>query len=380
MSGKYSLFTVITACALCCVLTVGVIFVCILFSVGGWDALRQAGKYASVAEIIDTSYIGDSDPESVCDAAISGMIDSLGDRWSYYMTAEEYDAYKLRVNNVYTGVGITVVQDEQMRGMSIASVYEGSPAEEAGIVAGDLLLAVDGQTLAGMSSSDAKTLIQSRNGQEMLFRLEHTDGTQSEVRLSSGEIKINPVEYEMLDNKIGYVRILNFEVGSADAASAATAELLDMGAEAVIFDVRSNPGGRVSELTDLLDYLLPEGDIFVSVNESGTESVTVSDADCIVCPMAVLVNENSYSAAELFAATLREYGYADIVGAPTTGKGRSQITISLSDGSAVHLSTNKYLTPQRVDLSEAGGLVPDHVVENSADADVQLAMATKILS
>ena len=134
--------------------------------------------------------------------------------------------------------------------------------------------------------------------------------------------------------------------------------------------MRNNPGGKLSELITLLDHILPEGDLFVGVDRSGKETVTKSDNVCVKVPMSVIVNANTYSAAEFFAAALREYDWATIVGENTTGKGRSQTTELLSDGSAVHISSNKYLTPQRVDLSEQGGLIPDQTVTPGDDPEV----------
>ena len=380
MEKKFKLSTLIAACAVCLLIGVVIPLGTALIMAGGWHNLVYAGKYAVVAEIIEDRYIGDSDPEKVCDAAVSAMISSTGDKWSYYMTAEEYESYKEYVANAYTGVGITIRQDEESGGLEIVSVSAGSPAETAGIVSGDVLTAVDGQELNGMTTAEVKSIIQSKYGSEMLFTVIHADGSRSELPVTSGEIKVQAVTHEMLDGNIGYIRIVNFEVGSADGAINAVEELTEQGAKALLFDVRSNPGGRVSELTKLLDYLLPEGDIFVSVNKAGEETVTRSDSSCVELPMAVLVNADSYSAAELFAATLSEYDWAVTVGESTTGKGRSQITISLADGSAVHISTNAYLTPDRVDLSETGGIVPDYEVANSAEADEQLETATKILS
>lgn len=380
MDKRFKLSSFILACILCVVLGAGIMFGVAVMLAGGWDQLIYAQKYAVVADIISDMYIGDSDPEELSDAAISGMIEAIDDQWSYYMTAEEYESYKEYVANAYTGVGISIVQDEETGNIEIVSVTTGSPAESAGIVAGDILVAVDGQETSGMTTSELRSLIQSSDGAEMVFTLLRADGSRDDVPITSGEIKVQAVEYEMLDGGIGYIRIVNFEAGCADGAIEAVDLLIEQGAQSLIFDVRSNPGGRVSELTELLDYLLPEGDIFVSVDKQGNETVTTSDADCIEIPMAVLVNSNSYSAAELFAATLREYDWCSTVGEATTGKARSQITISLSDGSAVHLSTNAYLTPNRVDLSETGGIVPDYEVELSSDGDSQLEKAIEILS
>ena len=165
----------------------------------------------------------------------------------------------------------------------------------------------------------------------------------------------------MLTDKIGLVTIENFDERCAEESIAAIETLLKNGAEKLIFDVRNNPGGYASELVKLLDYLLPEGDLFRTVRYDGKEHVDTSDADCLELPMAVLVNTSSYSAAEFFAAALREYEAATVVGEQTVGKGYFQSTYQLSDGSAVALSIGKYFTPKGVSLAE-NGITPDVVV------------------
>jgi len=192
---------------------------------------------------------------------------------------------------------------------------------------------------------------------------------------------VNPVSYKMLDGDIGYVAIANFDSGSGQEAIAAVDDLIEQGAKGLVFDVRNNGGGLVSELLDLLDYLLPEGDLFITADRDGEEIVKTSDSDAIEMPMSVLVNQNSYSAAEFFGAILQEYDWAEVVGESTTGKGRSQITLEMSDGRAIHISSKTYYTPNRVDLSETGGIVPDYVVEadDNSDTDLQLEKAAELL-
>jgi carboxyl-terminal processing protease len=171
----------------------------------------------------------------------------------------------------------------------------------------------------------------------------------------------------MLEGGVGYIAIYNFEAHSADDFIAAVDALVVEGAKAFLFDVRNNGGGRAAELVRMLDYLLPEGEIFVGVTARGQEEIIYSDEHAVTRPAAVLVNEHSYSAAEYFAAVLREYNYAEVVGTQTTGKNRSQVTYLLPDGGALHISTGEYLTPSRVSLTETGGLTPDVVVEMSEE-------------
>ena len=183
----------------------------------------------------------------------------------------------------------------------------------------------------------------------------------------------------MLTEDTGYVVIRNFHDGAGKETIAQVERLLEEGAQRLIFDVRDNPGGYVHEMVEALDYLLPEGPLFRSVNYNGKEDIDESDADCLEIPMAVLINGNTYSAAEFFAAALVEYDWAVSVGEPTCGKGYYQTTIELGDGSAVQLSTGAYTTPNGVNLTEAGGLKPDIPVDTAQTA-VTLADDPQVLA
>ena len=233
-----------------------------------------------------------------------------------------------------------------------------------------MILAVDGTDVSSKTLSEVQQLIRAKLDKTISFSIRGEDGRTRTVSVDCTVIHTDPVSFKMLENNVGYIQINNFESGCGDSAIKAIDQLLSDGAGALVFDVRNNPGGKLSELITLLDHILPEGDLFVGVDRSGKETVTKSDNVCVKVPMSVLVNANTYSAAEFFAAALREYDWATIVGENTTGKGRSQTTLLLSDGSAVHISSNKYLTPQRVDLSEQGGLVPDQTVTPGDDPEV----------
>ncbi len=334
-------------------------FAAALFLFHGFAGLRGAMKLSAALWIFDRDFVTDYDTESVIDGALAGAVSSLDDRWSYYMTAEEYEDYQDYSANRYQGIGVTIQKDEDTGGFRIVTVNRDSPAAQAGIAAGDLILAVDGESTEEMETIDLRTRVQEAFGRTVLLRIRHEDGGEEELSVSCEEIYSSPVTYALLAENVGYVRIANFREGSSADAIAAIEELISEGAQSLLFDVRSDPGGQLTELVALLDYLLPEGDIFIRTDKQGRETVEVSDASCVDMPMAVLVNGDSYSAAEFFAAALREYGWATVVGEPTTGKARSQVTVALADGSAVHLSKYAYLTPNRVDLYEAGGIVPD---------------------
>lgn len=365
---KVRLWAVMIACAVFFGGAWGISYARQVSRFGGSGNLAQAERYMEIMRIIDDTYIGESDSESVASASFAAMIKSLGDQWSYYMSADAYESYKLYSANEYEGIGVTILADERNGGFAVQSVTAGSPAESAGIVAGDVILAVDGEVVSGMTVADVRTLIREHIDESVLITLKTSNGTV-ELDVDCSVIYTNPVSFELLEKNVGYVRITNFESGAGTNAVAAVDNLLAQGATSLVFDVRGNPGGLLSELVTILDHLLPEGDIFVSVDKAGEESVTVSDNICVQVPMAVIVNGSTYSAAEFFAAALSEYDWATVVGEQTTGKSRSQITIELADGDAVHISSKSYLTPNRVDLGEVGGLTPDIIVSAEKDKD-----------
>jgi len=362
MKRRFSTLTLIIACVLSFLLAGLCITGIFVIKYGGMDSFPYASKFAAIYNAIDSDFVGGADMEKVSDAAYGAMIDAIDDRWSYYMTAEQYEEYKQYQNNSYTGIGVTIGKDEDSGLFRVLTVLEDSPAQEAGVNVGELMCAIDGEDLKDMTSSQIKELISGKTGKSFELKLRTDDGTERTVTIEAEVIRSNPVEYEMLDGAVGYVRIKNFESDSGDEIIAAVDDLVSQGAKGIVFDVRNNPGGLLSELLKALDHILPEGDIFVSADKEGNERVKTSDASCVKLPMTVLINENSYSAAEFFAAALSEYDWAKLVGGNTTGKARSQVTFELTDGSAIHISTNSYLTPKRVDLAETGGLVPDVAV------------------
>ena len=324
------------------------------------DSPVQA-KAAEVQEIIETYFIDDYDEDTLADGAASGMVDATGDEWSYYLSTDEVAAYEESMANAYVGVGITITEDAEAGGMRVEEVVSGGPAEEAGIRAGDLLLAVEGEDVLTLGIDGTRNLVRGEEGTRVNMHFSR-NGTEYDVSVERRSIETPVVTGELLDENIGYVKIDNFDERSAAETIAFVKDLIGQGAEALLFDVRFNPGGYADELVKVLDYLLPEGDLFRSVDYAGREEVDTSDASCVELPMAVLVNEDSYSAAEFFAAALQEYEWATIVGSQTYGKGNFQTAFYLSDGSMVNLSIGKYYTPGGKSLSETG-VTPDVVVD-----------------
>lgn len=349
-------------------------------------------KLSALESVIQRRFVADADQTKMEDAAAKAMVESLGDQWSYYISAEAYAAHKENRDNSFVGVGITIQLREDGTGFDIPLVEPDGPAQRAGILPGDVLIAVQGESAAGLTTDQLRAKVQGKEGTQVELTVLR-DNAEHTFTVTREKILVQVAEGKMLEGDIGLVTIKNFNTNCRKQTVEAVETLVDQGAKGLIFDVRNNGGGYLDELTDLLDYLLPEGTLVQMEDEKGNKSEKTSDESCLELPMAVLINGRSYSAAELFAAALEEYDWAITVGQKTSGKGYYQNTIDLPDGSAVNLSTGKYLTPNGVNLQEAGGLTPNveipvdeltdakiygHILP--AEEDIQIQEAIKALN
>lgn len=331
-------------------------------------------KLDQVEYLIKNRFIEEADMEKAEDAAATAMIDSLGDRWSYYLSAADYATHKEQVENAYVGIGITISPEENGQGFLILAVQKDSGAEAAGLLAGDIITGAESQDVRGITTAQLRDIIQGKEGTSVSLEITR-DSEVLRVQVTRMQILTEVVSYEMLENSIGLIAISNFDARCADETIAAIEALREQGAQALIFDVRNNPGGYATELVKVLDYLLPEGDLFRTLDYAGRETVDKSDASYLDMPIAVVCNEDSYSAAEFFPAAIQEYGAGTIVGMPTCGKGYFQYTYELSDGSAVGLSAGKYFTPSGKSLIGTG-IQPDVVVEVDDETRAKIAYGT----
>ena len=335
---------------------------------------RQTSKMDAVEELIAAYFVGEVEREALEDAAVEAMVAATGDRWSYYIPASDYETHLEQTENAYVGVGITIQLDQELGGFPILEVTAGGPAEEAGILAGDRLIRVGDQDVREMTTEDVRNLVRGAEGSfvDLTVVREETEITYSVERR---RVETPVATYEMLEGNVGLIAIENFDARCAEETIGAIEALLEEGAEKLIFDVRFNPGGFADEMVEVLDYLLPEGKLFRTVRYDGKEEVDYSDENCLDIPMAVLVNGDSYSAAEFFAAALQEYEAAVVVGEKTCGKGYFQNTFHLRDGSAVALSVGRYFTPKDVSLADVG-VTPDVPVEVDEQTDSAIYYGT----
>ncbi len=355
---------------------VAAIAVCVALILSSVTKDPQLRKLEQLARMIDTYHVDNPDMGNVYDYAAAGMVAGTGDRWSYYISTSQMASYEQQKNNSYVGVGITVQQREDDQGMDILSVTPGGPAHEAGVLPGDVVVKVDGKDAKTVGVAALSDRIRGEEGTQVTLTVTR-DGTTMDFVLTRRTIEVKVAEGKLLDGNVGYVKIANFNEKCASETILAVEKLIEQGATSLVFDVRNNPGGYKDELVKVLDYLLPAGDLFKSVDYQGREEIDTSDDSCVKMPMAVLVNSESYSAAEFFAAALEEYDWAITGGDPTVGKGHMQVTFELADKSAVALSIGKYYTPKGVSLADQGGLVPQ--IHTPVDEETAALIASDLL-
>lgn len=347
--------TLATALALCIAVAAAAVLGC--YAVLRWSSPAVETKLREIDRIAASRYIGDLDAEAVADYAAVGYVAGLGDQWSSYIPADQYEQYRMNSEGQGCGIGVAVISTEDS--IRVNLVYDDSPAAQAGIEKGDYIVAAAGLTVQADGADAVIDAIRGDEGTEVSVsvRKDGTDEVQ-ELTMQRAVVTQKMAWGQMLDGSVGYIRIENFHDGAAAQFQDTLDGLLADGAQSLVIDVRHNGGGRVKEMSEALDPLLPEGTIMTLRTKDGDETVYSSDADMIDLPIAVLIDDQSISAAEFFAAALQEYDRATLVGTHTTGKGRAQQTFELSDGSAVNLSVEEYFTPNGNSLADVG-IAPD---------------------
>ena len=348
---QVSLRTALTMCAAAGAVTA---VICLLAT--GWSSRAVGSKLHEIDRLVSDKYIGELDAENVADYAAAGYIAGLGDKWSSYIPAENYEAFRMSGEGKGCGIGVSVTSTDTS--IRVTLVYDDSPAAKAGIEKGDYILGTGDLTVEKDGSSAVISAISGEEGTDVTVTVKKADGTVQDITMQRALVTQKMAWGKMLNDKVGYLRIENFHNGCAEQFKSALTELTDSGAQSLVIDVRHNGGGRVKEMSEALDPLLGEGTIMTLRMKNGEETVYTSDAEHIDLPIAVLIDDQSISAAEFFAAALQEYGRATLVGTHTTGKGRAQRTYELSDGSAINLSVEEYFTPKGKSLADVG-IAPD---------------------
>ena len=374
MNKKVSLGVTISAMAIVCALTFIVTsFISLQRFNTKVQAVKEKAEKYSRLEALDTYvrehfYNKELDEDALMNGILKGYVAGLDDPYSYYLTEEEYSAMKVKESGKQVGIGITVRQMEDGYA-EVIEVQEGSPAEGGGLQIGDILIAVEGNDLVEFGYSEAIDLVRGEQDTKVRVTIRR-NGKDMDFTITRKEFELQTIKSELLDGHIGYIRISAFRENTDEQFQTAMEDLLANGADAWLFDVRNNGGGLLTSLQNMLDPLLPEGVIATATYQNGeSETVVTSDATETALPVVILVHGKSASAAELFAASLRDFKNAKLIGTQTYGKGVMQNMVPMPDGGGLNLTVATYQTT-KTECYHGVGLVPDQVVEAGEDTDI----------
>lgn len=363
------------------------------------DYRRIQKKLDTIQGLVNQYFLFDEDLEKVESGIYKGMMAGLEDPYSVYYTQEEYESLTEETEGIYCGIGALVSQNIETGLVTVLRVFKGSPAEEAGLLKGDIIFSADG---VEASTVDLDVLVQQNIRGEEGTSVEMTvlrGSEEVELTITRRVVEVSTVEYQMLEDQIGYILVTQFDVVTAQQFEDAVDDLENQGMEKLVIDLRDNPGGVLDAVVEMAAYVLPEDKLdgtLISTADKDGKGVRYYSEDGKICfesndgegpdprypkddnhqldmPIAVLVNGNSASASEVFAGALQDYEWAKLVGTTTFGKGIVQSLIRLDDGSAVKMTTSHYYTPSGFDLHKKG-LDPDVEVELEIPEDVDLTM------
>ena len=324
-------------------------------------------KIEYLEKLIDQEYLGDVDKDEMAEGVYAGLIYGLGDVYSRYYTADEYAQETASTDGAYAGIGVSI-QKNKNGGVQIAECYEGGPGAEAGLQTGDVITAINDTDVTDMELSDVVSLIRENKDNTIVLTVFRENEEKSrEISVDVTDVELPSVFGEMLDKKTGYIQITQFTGVTPQQYKDMFAELKDKGMERLVIDLRDNPGGLLTSVCDILREILPEGLIVYTEDKYGNREEETCDGKYqLDMPLAVLVNENSASASEIFAGAVQDHEVGTIVGTTTYGKGVVQELRQLSDGSAVKLTVSNYYTPNGNSINKVG-IKPDVEVKLASE-------------
>ncbi len=348
------------------------------------NASYLSTKLGIIKQRLDKAYIYDMDENKMIENAIKGYVSGVGDEYTEYLTTDEMKALIENTAGKYVGIGVYLAENKADDTIVIIGVIEGSPAEEAGIKAGDILKSVNGIDYTGKKLTEASNLLKDKNDGNQVKVVIVRDSEEIELSVERRNVRIKAVTSELKEGNIGYIKVSTFNEGTADEFKNVYEELNKQGASKLIIDLRNNGGGLVSESLKIADLMVPKGNtMLITSNKENKEKQEKASKDPIITvPVVILINENSASASEILAGCLKDNCNYKIVGTKSYGKGVIQTILSLPDSSGIKITTDEYFTPNHNTINKVG-IKPDIevVVEDEAsslyskDNDIQLKRA-----
>lgn len=339
------------------------------------DSPYDISYLMDIMDIIQENYVYDISREELIEGAIKGLFYNLDPHSGYY-TKEEFEKLQEQTSGDFVGIGVYITEKDGY--IEIVEVMEGGPAYEKGIQAGDIIVEIDGQDVGGLSVEEVVQLIRGKEGSSVNIKVKRNDKNIS-YKIKRQLVQINPIKYQFIDDHIAYIKIREFNEHTTENLKKALKEIDKKSITNIIVDLRNNPGGLLMEVIKALRFFVPEGPIVHVKYRGGIVETYYSTLKKPKYNLAVLINENSASASEIFAGAVQDTGVGKVIGTTSFGKGTVQVILPLAYGDGMKITVGEYLTPKKRNINKTG-IVPDIVVENKDTKDLQLEKAMEFLN
>lgn len=355
--------------------TLGLIYYALGFNEQGFSNLM---RFITAYRFIETKYVNDTDDVKLIDGAIDGMVKSLNDPHSNYLSPKMYKTLMEQTEGSFAGIGVVMGMDDEQK-IHIVGIMENSPGQKAGLQEGDEILAVDGVPVTQMAFDEVAAHVRGQAGTDVVLTIMR-DNTNQDITITRDNIKLKTVGHKMLDNNIGYIQIVSFSEDTANEFNEAYNDLKNQGMKALVLDLRNNPGGLLTTCVEIAKKLVPKGEIVSIVDKQGNKETYSSSLEAPEYPLAVLINKNSASASEILSGAIQDTKAGTIIGNTSYGKGSVQTILPMFEDDAVKLTIAKYYTPSGRSI-DGTGITPDIEInlDENATSDTQLDKALEVL-
>ncbi|MGO5439407.1 S41 family peptidase [Megamonas funiformis] len=355
--------------------TLGLIYYALGFNEQGFSNLM---RFITAYRFIETKYVNDTDDVKLIDGAIDGMVKSLNDPHSNYLSPKMYKTLMEQTEGSFAGIGVVMGMDNEQK-IHIVGIMENSPGQKAGLQEGDEILAVDGVPVTQMAFDEVAAHVRGQAGTDVVLTIMR-DNANQDITITRDNIKLKTVGHKMLDNNIGYIQIVSFSEDTANEFNEAYNDLKNQGMKALVLDLRNNPGGLLTTCVEIAKKLVPKGEIVSIVDKQGNKETYSSSLEAPEYPLAVLINKNSASASEILSGAIQDTKAGTIIGNTSYGKGSVQTILPMFEDDAVKLTIAKYYTPSGRSI-DGTGITPDIEInlDENATSDTQLDKALEVL-